>query len=101
MLSTPPIVVFDGDGRMIAAVPRPASRPSGKQIMRWLPPPVARFESWILAYPVNIGKTEDGISAGLVQHDSVIPAVLTEDAMWIRVQLLEGEHWKHRIMQDP
>jgi hypothetical protein len=29
-------VVFDGDGRMIAAVLRPASRPSGKQIVRWL-----------------------------------------------------------------
>ena len=31
-----PIVVFDGGGRMIAAVLRPASRPSGKQIVRWL-----------------------------------------------------------------
>jgi hypothetical protein len=31
-----PIVVFDGDGRMIAAVLRPASRPSGKHIVRWL-----------------------------------------------------------------
>lgn len=31
-----PIVVFDGDGRMIAAVLRPASRPTGKQIVRWL-----------------------------------------------------------------
>ena len=31
-----PIVVFDSDGRMIAAVLRPASRPSGKQIVRWL-----------------------------------------------------------------
>ena len=31
-----PIVVFDGDGRMIAALLRPASRPSGKQIVRWL-----------------------------------------------------------------
>ena len=31
-----PIVVFDGDGRMIAAVLRPASRPAGKQIVRWL-----------------------------------------------------------------
>ena len=31
-----PIVVFDADGRMIAAVLRPASRPSGKQIVRWL-----------------------------------------------------------------
>ena len=31
-----PIVVFDGDGRMIAAALRPASRPSGKQIVRWL-----------------------------------------------------------------
>jgi len=31
-----PIVVFDDGGRMIAAVLRPASRPSGKQIVRWL-----------------------------------------------------------------
>ena len=31
-----PIVVFDGEGRMIAAVLRPASRPAGKQIVRWL-----------------------------------------------------------------
>src|SRR4051812_47582629 len=31
-----PIMVFDGEGRMIAAVLRPASRPSGKQIVRWL-----------------------------------------------------------------
>jgi hypothetical protein len=31
-----PIVVFDGGGRMIAAVLRPASRPSGRQIVRWL-----------------------------------------------------------------
>ena len=31
-----PIVVFDGDGRMIAAVLRPASRPSGRQIVTWL-----------------------------------------------------------------
>jgi hypothetical protein len=31
-----PIVVFDGDGRMIAAVLRPARRPSGRQIVRWL-----------------------------------------------------------------
>ena len=31
-----PIVVFDGDGRMIAAVLQPASRPSGQQIVRWL-----------------------------------------------------------------
>jgi hypothetical protein len=31
-----PIVVFDGDGRMIAAVLRPASRPKGRQIVRWL-----------------------------------------------------------------
>ena len=30
------IGAFDGDGRMIAAVLRPASRPSGKQIVRWL-----------------------------------------------------------------
>jgi hypothetical protein len=33
-----PIVVFDDEGRMIAAVLRPASRPSGKQIVRWQPP---------------------------------------------------------------
>jgi hypothetical protein len=31
-----PIVVFDGDGRVIAAVLRPACRPTGKQIVRWL-----------------------------------------------------------------
>ena len=31
-----PIVVFDADGRMIAAVLRPASRPAGRQIVRWL-----------------------------------------------------------------
>ena len=31
-----PMVVFDGDGRMVAAVLRPARRPSGKQIVRWL-----------------------------------------------------------------
>jgi Transposase DDE domain group 1 len=31
-----PVVVFDGDGRMVAAVLRPASRPTGKQIVRWL-----------------------------------------------------------------
>jgi hypothetical protein len=31
-----PIVVFDDAGRMIAAVLRPASRPTGKQIVRWL-----------------------------------------------------------------
>jgi hypothetical protein len=31
-----PIVVFDEAGRMIAAVLRPASRPSGRQIVRWL-----------------------------------------------------------------
>ena len=31
-----PIVVFDADGRMIAAVLRPASRPKGRQIVRWL-----------------------------------------------------------------
>jgi hypothetical protein len=31
-----PIVAFDGDGRMIAAVLRPACRPSGRQIVRWL-----------------------------------------------------------------
>src|ERR1700712_1385247 len=31
-----PIVVFDGDGRMIAAVLRPACRPTGRQIVKWL-----------------------------------------------------------------
>ena len=31
-----PIVVFDEAGRMIAAVLRPASRPTGHQIVRWL-----------------------------------------------------------------
>src|SRR4051795_5894715 len=31
-----PIVVFDGDGRMIAAVLRPACWPSGRQIVFWL-----------------------------------------------------------------
>jgi len=31
-----PIVVFDVDGRMVAAVLRPACRPSGKQIAKWL-----------------------------------------------------------------
>jgi hypothetical protein len=31
-----PIVVFDGDGRMVAAVLRPACRPSGRQIAKWL-----------------------------------------------------------------
>jgi Transposase DDE domain group 1 len=31
-----PIVVFDGDGRMIAAVLRPASRPTRRQIVAWL-----------------------------------------------------------------
>ena len=31
-----PIVVFDGDGRMTSAALRPARRPSGRQIVRWL-----------------------------------------------------------------
>jgi DDE family transposase len=31
-----PIVVFDGEGRMIAAVLRPACRPSGREIVKWL-----------------------------------------------------------------
>lgn len=31
-----PIVVFDGEGRMIAAVLRPAARPTGRQIVKWL-----------------------------------------------------------------
>lgn len=31
-----PIVVFDGEGRMIAAVLRPACRPNGRQVVAWL-----------------------------------------------------------------
>jgi hypothetical protein len=31
-----PIVAFDGEGRMIAAVLRPACRPTGVQIVKWL-----------------------------------------------------------------
>ena len=31
-----PIVVFDGEGRMIAALLRPACRPTGRQIVFWL-----------------------------------------------------------------
>ena len=31
-----PILVFDGDGRMVAAVLRPASRPKGTEIVKWL-----------------------------------------------------------------
>ena len=31
-----PIVVFDGQGRMIAAVPSPACRPSGAHTGKWL-----------------------------------------------------------------
>src|SRR3954471_16203826 len=31
-----PIVVFDGEGRMITALLRPASRPTGRQIVFWL-----------------------------------------------------------------
>src|SRR6202161_1125028 len=31
-----PIVVFDGEGRFITAVLRPAKRPGGKQIVKWL-----------------------------------------------------------------
>jgi len=31
-----PIVVFDGNGRMLAAVLRPACRPKGSQIVKWL-----------------------------------------------------------------
>ena len=31
-----PIVVFDDEGRMVAAVLRPASRPGGRQIVAWL-----------------------------------------------------------------
>ena len=31
-----PIVVFDGDGRMAAAVLRPACQPKGSQIAKWL-----------------------------------------------------------------
>ena len=31
-----PIVVFDGDGRMVTAVLRPACRPKGAEIVKWL-----------------------------------------------------------------
>ena len=34
-----PIVVFDGDGRFVAAVLRPARRPSDKEVRPFLPPP--------------------------------------------------------------
>ena len=37
-----PIVVFDGEGRFVAAVLRPAKRPSGKEIKPFLRRPVAR-----------------------------------------------------------
>ena len=37
-----PVVVFDDDGRIVAAVLRPVSRLSGKQIVRWLHRLIAR-----------------------------------------------------------
>src|SRR5262245_19922451 len=57
--------------------------------------------SRIVAHSADIGKTQDEISAGLVEHDRVIPAVLAEDAMGIRIQLLEGKHRKRCTMQAP
>jgi len=42
-----PIVVFDADGRMIAAVLRPACRPDGRQIVKWLRRLIAALrENW-------------------------------------------------------
>src|SRR6195952_3121041 len=42
-----PIVVFDGEGRMIAALLRPACRPSGRQIVFWLRRLIAALrENW-------------------------------------------------------
>jgi hypothetical protein len=42
-----PIVVFDGEGRMIAAVLRPACRPDGRQIVKWLRRLIAALrENW-------------------------------------------------------
>lgn len=40
-----PIVVFDGEGRMIAAVLRPACRPDGRQIVKWLRQPIAEIRA--------------------------------------------------------
>src|SRR5216683_7430523 len=40
-----PIVVFDGEGRMIAAVLRPACRSSGRQIVKWLRRLIAALHS--------------------------------------------------------
>ncbi len=39
----------------------------------------------ILAQPVDIGKTQDEISAGLLQHDSVILSVPAKNAVWVLV----------------
>jgi hypothetical protein len=42
-----PIVVFDAGGRMIAAVLRPACRPDGRQIVKWLRRLIAALrENW-------------------------------------------------------
>src|SRR5450631_1884025 len=42
-----PIVVFDAEGRMIAAVLRPACRPDGRQIVKWLRRLIAALrENW-------------------------------------------------------
>lgn len=42
-----PIVVFDGDGRMIAALLRPACRPTGRRIAFWLRRLIAALrENW-------------------------------------------------------
>lgn len=42
-----PIVVFDGDGRMIAALLRPACRPTGRRIVFWLRRLIAALrENW-------------------------------------------------------
>jgi len=42
-----PIVVFDGEGRMIAALLRPACRPTGRQIVFWLRRLIAAVrENW-------------------------------------------------------
>lgn len=42
-----PIVVFDGEGRMVAALLRPACRPTGRQIVFWLRRLIAALrENW-------------------------------------------------------
>ncbi len=40
-----PIVVFDGDGRLVGAVPRPARRPDGREIVTLLRRLIARIRS--------------------------------------------------------